>query len=127
MDVTRLLIEKGADVNADNWQERTALHDAALCGDVDFAKVLLQNGVDIDAVDEENRTALCIAAGIGFNKKHLGIGVDKGHIRCILQPLCFGAKINEIAINLDESGVLVLIDYKLIPIFLDCQSNRQHV
>ena len=69
---------------------------------VDVAKLLLQNNVDVDAVDAKNRTALCMAAGIDHSMAFREIGVDERHIRCILQLLCFGAKIDENAINLDE-------------------------
>ena len=52
VDVAKVLIQNGADVNAvHNEVKRTALHHAAEYGHVDVAKVLIQNGADVNAVD----------------------------------------------------------------------------
>ena len=58
VDVAKVLIRNGADVNAvdeDNW---TALHFTAYNGHVDVAQVLLQNGTDVDAVTNMKSTPL---------------------------------------------------------------------
>ena len=53
-----MLIQNGADVNAVDEFEQTALHIAALEGHVDIVEVLLQNGADVNAVDiSAKRTA----------------------------------------------------------------------
>ena len=64
----------------------TALIRAASWGHVDVLKVLLQNGADVNAVTRYKWAAIHHAA-------------HKGHARCILHLLCFGAKI-----DLDEDA-----------------------
>ena len=58
VDVAKVLIQNGADVNAVNEDKETALHYAAWEGHVDVATLLIQNGVDVNAVDQWKRTAL---------------------------------------------------------------------
>lgn len=45
--LVKLLIEKGADVNAQDYAGWTALHNAAQAGNVEMMKLLLENGADI--------------------------------------------------------------------------------
>ena len=52
VDVAKVLIQNGADVNAVDKDKWTALHFAAEKGHVDVAKVLIQNGADVNAVDK---------------------------------------------------------------------------
>ena len=55
VDVAKVLIQNGADVNAvEKDKDGTALHGARSLtnGHVDVAKVLIQNGADVNAVDE---------------------------------------------------------------------------
>ena len=51
VDVAKVLIQNGADVNAVEKDKWTALHLAARNGHVDVAKVLIQNGADVNAVE----------------------------------------------------------------------------
>ena len=69
-------------------------------GYVDFAKVLIQNGADMNAVDEYNGTPLHGAA-------------SNGHVVFVLQLLCFGAAIDENALDYDRTGLLGPIDYRM--------------
>ena len=48
-EATKLLIEKGADINARNQDGTTALHGAAFLGRVETAKLLIEKGADINA------------------------------------------------------------------------------
>ena len=48
-EATKLLIEKGADINARNRDGTTALHGAAFLGRVETAKLLIEKGADINA------------------------------------------------------------------------------
>ena len=61
-------------------------------GHVDVAKLLLQNGADVTAVNKWKSTALHLAA-------------EYGHIRCILQLLCFGVAIDEKVLELDRESI----------------------
>eukprot|EP00938_MAST-03A_sp_MAST-3A-sp1_P000747 g747.t1 len=99
VDVVRVLIHNGADVNAVTKYGFTALHNAANLGcvdsqrRVDIVNMLLQNGADVNVVAESEYTALSIAA---WENRRL----------CILQLLCFGAKIDKEALKRDKTRLL---------------------
>jgi ankyrin repeat protein len=68
VDVARVLIEAGADVNRRCEHGRTALHMAAAWGHADVAKMLLENGADPTIVDEVGMTPPMVARnGYGSN------------------------------------------------------------
>ena len=58
-----LLIEQGADVNATNEADFTALHGAAFRGNNEIIEYLVTQGADIDARDFRGRTPYRIAEG----------------------------------------------------------------
>lgn len=60
VDALRLLIERGADVNARNADGRLPLHDCFELNHDDFAKILLEAGAVADA---------CAAAAYGMNER----------------------------------------------------------
>ena len=62
MDVARLLLEHGADVNARNKDSVTPLHIAAGEGHVDVARLLLEHGAYVNARSEYGLTPLYYAA-----------------------------------------------------------------
>ncbi len=64
-DVSRLLVERGADVNAKQAQGFTPLHAAAQNGDADLVAVLLAAGADKDARADDGRTAADVALEAG--------------------------------------------------------------
>jgi ankyrin repeat protein len=55
--VARLLVEHGADVNADGWMGATPLHRAAQHGRADVAELLIRHGADVHARRSERRDA----------------------------------------------------------------------
>jgi ankyrin repeat protein len=58
-DIVKLLIDKGADVNARRADDReTALMWAAQIADLDLVRLLLKNGADVHAKDCHGKTAL---------------------------------------------------------------------
>jgi ankyrin repeat protein len=61
IDIARLLIAKGANVNGRNVENVSALMLAAGKGYVEIAKLLLENGAEINAQDEKGYTALMMA------------------------------------------------------------------
>ncbi|KFY83567.1 hypothetical protein V498_07971, partial [Pseudogymnoascus sp. VKM F-4517 (FW-2822)] len=64
--VAKLLLQKGADVDAKDVDGGTPLRRAAVYGHKAVAKLLLQKGADVDAKDSEyGPTPLCFAAGHG--------------------------------------------------------------
>lgn len=56
------LLQNGANVNAQNWNNVTPLHLACKYGRFDMVELLLQNGAAIDAQDVEGKTPLHYAA-----------------------------------------------------------------
>ncbi|TVY76036.1 Ankyrin-3 [Lachnellula suecica] len=60
IDLIKLLVEKGADVNAEDEHGRLALHHAAILGNEDVLRILLENGAEVDCTDtfRHSRTAL---------------------------------------------------------------------
>ena len=99
----KMLIQKGADVNAVTKCGKTALHLAAALGYVDVTKVLIQNGADVNAIDRNGYSPLTNA-------------VDEYHVRCALHLLCSGAEIgaSEYDLTLDRTGQLGKINSCLI-------------
>jgi len=59
LDVVRLLVEKGAEVNRPGW---TPLHYAAVSGNVDLLRYLLDQNAYIDAQSPNRTTPLMMAA-----------------------------------------------------------------
>ena len=60
---TALLLEHGADVNAVNEADFTALHGAAFSGNKELLRYLVEEGASIDAQDFRGRTPYRIAEG----------------------------------------------------------------
>jgi len=56
-DIARLLIEKGAEVNAKNASQQTPLHSAAWHGHADIARLLIENGAEVNAKSAAQQTA----------------------------------------------------------------------
>jgi ankyrin repeat protein len=60
--IAKELLRNGAEVNARDYQGRTALHQAVIGQSKNVVLELLKNGADITARDNEGRTALHLAA-----------------------------------------------------------------
>jgi len=65
VEVAKLLLEHGADLNAKNKYGWTPLHYAALNGRVDIVATLLEHGADPNVQDKFGRTPLHLAASEG--------------------------------------------------------------
>jgi len=65
LDLARLLIDHGADVNGQNEERWTALHLASHVGHVEIAKVLIDRGANVDSWNEKQKTRLASASFFG--------------------------------------------------------------
>ncbi len=61
LDIARLLIARGAEVDARGEGGYTSLHEVAGGGRIEFAKLLLDHGADINARGDDGKTPLTIA------------------------------------------------------------------
>lgn len=58
LEIARVLIAHGADVNARAANDFTPLHESAASGKIDFAKLLLEHGADLNARASDGKTPL---------------------------------------------------------------------
>jgi ankyrin repeat protein len=61
IDIARVLIANGANVNAKAANDFSPLHDAAANGNLDLVKLLLEKGADINAKTNDGKTPLAYA------------------------------------------------------------------
>ena len=69
VEVARFLVEHGADVNAQNNDGWTALMAAAMFGRVEVARFLVEHGADVNAQTNDGYTALMRAVTIGGGRR----------------------------------------------------------
>jgi ankyrin repeat protein len=69
MEAARVLLERGADVNARDHSNWTPLHEASRFGDSDTVHFLLEHGANVHAVDHGGWTPLHLSSYNG----HLGV------------------------------------------------------
>lgn len=60
-DVISILIQNGADVNAQNTDGNTGLHSAAALGMANVVQCLVENGADINVKNAKDQSALDLA------------------------------------------------------------------
>ena len=66
LTIVKALIAKGADINASDSNEQTALQKASMKGDKELVAYLLDQGADISHVDDYGCTSIVLAAEFGF-------------------------------------------------------------
>lgn len=64
--IVEILIQRGANVNHQANDGRTAVMVAASCGNLEVVKLLLANGAATDLMDSQGQTALHIAQANGY-------------------------------------------------------------
>ncbi|XP_070185256.1 ankyrin repeat and KH domain-containing protein 1-like isoform X2 [Littorina saxatilis] len=83
IDKVKLLLDRGANVNAENEQGVTPLHVSCLLGDMELLDVLVQHGGAVDTRDEKGDTPLHKAC-------------FEGHVLLVSRLLEEGADVNEV-------------------------------
>ena len=81
VDIVRLLVEKGSDVNARTGDGWAALHTSAYNGRLEAATTLLELGAEVDIQNDDGQTPLYWAARngrLGLVKLLLAKGADPG-------------------------------------------------
>ena len=68
LDLAKLLLGFGSNVNLEGCHSRTPLHEAAKLGREDFVELLLRSGADPDARSDYGLTPLALAAQCGHVK-----------------------------------------------------------
>jgi len=81
LEVARLLIESGADINDGNRHSERPLHWAAFKGHLDVARLLIESGADVNASDFEGLKPLHFAA-------------MEGHVEVVRLLIESGADVN---------------------------------
>jgi len=76
-DIVKLLVKKGADINAVGENGYTVLMEAARRGHQEVVEFLVEKGADVNAIDSHGRTALIEAAVYG-TQEMVGFLVEKG-------------------------------------------------
>ena len=66
INVARLLLEHGADVNAWDNNHNMPLHLALESGRSDVACLLVEHGVNVDVVNGKGMTAFWLASAYGY-------------------------------------------------------------
>lgn len=64
-DVTKFLVENGANVNARDDEGVSVLEEAAIKNQLENVQLLIQAGVDLNAKDEDGKTVLELATEAG--------------------------------------------------------------
>ncbi len=77
MDIVKLFLDKGADVNAIDTRGGTALIFTAYSGHLDVIKLLFDKGADVNAKSSDGLTALMLASCAG-NQDIVRMLLDKG-------------------------------------------------
>jgi ankyrin len=76
VDIVRLLLERGADVNAQK-NLFTLLHSAALNGRLEIAQLLLDHGANAKAENEWRETALHVVSRGEYDSQDHGVGISR--------------------------------------------------
>ena len=69
VELLRLLLDRGLDVNAEDSYYNTALHDASIYGQSDALKLLLDRGSEVNAKNIDRNTPLYLA--VAFSREEL--------------------------------------------------------
>jgi len=106
IEIGKLLLEKGAKVNAKDWLGWTALMYASYYGQTELAKLLMNKGAEVNAKSNTGWTPLMYAAYTGqieIGKLLIENGAD------VNAKTRAGETARAIAVSIDESGFAELL------------------
>lgn len=83
LELVKLLVDMGTDVNAKGYGAATALHYASVNGHIDVVQFLIKQGADVNSADDKGGTALIYS-------------VWKRHIKIVRILIKSGANVNAI-------------------------------
>ena len=83
LDIVKKLINKGADVNANNNVNETPLHDASKNGHLEVVRELIYEGANVNDKNDNNKTPLYLAS-------------KNGHLEVVKILVKNGAFLNEL-------------------------------
>ena len=79
IETGKLLLAAGANINATNNNQQTALHGAALWGWTKYAQFLAENGANLQAKDRNGNTPLDVALGKNSGTGRGGLSAAEPH------------------------------------------------
>ncbi|KAK6514338.1 hypothetical protein TWF506_008735 [Arthrobotrys conoides] len=130
--LTKLLLEKGADINESDAWDKTALHKAVVAEHHELAELLINQGANINAIDTLRNTPLHKTAAEGrqqLAKLLIENGADINMINCdgsTVLHITVSRGHQELAKFLIEKGVDVNVENKSMKTALGEASFRRH-
>ncbi|KAH7078162.1 hypothetical protein BKA63DRAFT_532522 [Paraphoma chrysanthemicola] len=113
--VVKLLLDKGADVNARHYKNRSALIEASSEGYETIVKLLLDKGANVNTQDKTHRTALTEACCRGYEAivkllldNGADVNVQDGSHRNALSEASYGGHEAVVTLLLDEAADIVV-------------------
>lgn len=120
VDIARLLIERGADIDAPGKEYYgTPLHAAALNGNIDIVRLLIDEGADIDAPGTMRYGTPLFEAAFSGNIKIVRLLIDKGADINALGEEYYGTALHGAALNGHEA-ILELLNDEGADVNIDC-------
>lgn len=134
MNVVKLLVKHGANVNHKTKAHSTPLRAACFDGRMDIVQYLVTHGADINLANAYNNTCLMISAYKGHTdvvEYLLSIGSDPNEqALCGATALHYAAECGHVEICsalLDHGAVLKLNEYGMTPVIVAAERTREAV
>ncbi|ENH68003.1 Ankyrin repeat domain-containing protein 50 [Fusarium oxysporum f. sp. cubense race 1] len=104
IDMVRILVDRGVDINAPDANSRTPLHLSATIGNMEMARVLCEGGAVIETTSESGHTPLHVAAMKGHTEVaelllEKGADIEASDNFGGFTPLGFAASMNHSAVT----------------------------
>ena len=104
LDITRRLLEHGADPNLCRHTHSTPLHEASSHGLLEVARLLLSYGAKVDAKDDKGRTPFQVAAS-GGHLKIMKLLLERGAVKNWKSSVVVGYKRLKTYVHIPKRGL----------------------